>query len=75
MNTMEEVEECIQDIENQLDQRLSESMEIDIGNTGTEGEDKAQNRIGAKEEEKDVKHIDAAGVVKEDNAKNEEEAS
>ena len=75
MNAMDEAEERIQDIENLFDQRQSESMEIDIGNTGTEGEDEAQDRIGAKEEEKDVKRIDAAGAVKEGDAKNEEEAS
>jgi len=72
---MDEAEERIQNIENLFDQRQSESMEIDIGNTGTEREDEAQDRIGAKEEEKDVKRIDAAGAVKEGDAKNEEEAS
>jgi len=50
-------------------------MGIEIRNTGTEGEEKAQDRLGAKEEGKDVKSIDVAGAVKEGNAKNEEEAS
>jgi len=75
MNTMEEVKPRIQDIENQFHQRQSESMEINIGNTSTEGEDEAQNRIGARKEQQDVKGIDTAGAVKKGDAKNEEQAS
>jgi hypothetical protein len=54
MNAMEEVAERIQDSDNQFDQRQSESMEIDIVKTGTEGQDEAQAGIRAKEEVKDV---------------------
>jgi hypothetical protein len=50
-------------------------MEIDLRNTGTAGEDEAQDTIGALEEGVDVKHMEMAGVVKEGNAENEEEAS
>jgi hypothetical protein len=71
MNAMEEVEERFQEIENLFDQRVLENMEIDIGNSRTEGEDEEQDRIAVKEEEKDVKCIDAAGTVKDDDGQNE----
>jgi hypothetical protein len=74
MNGMDEAEECIKDIENLFNQRRSESIEMDIGNTCTEGEDETANSIGAKVEVKDVKRIDMAGRGKEGDAKNEEEA-
>jgi hypothetical protein len=75
MNAVDEAEERIQDIENLFDQRQSESMAFNTSIIGTEGEDVAQERIGAKEEEKDVQCIDVAGEVKEGDANNQEEAS
>jgi hypothetical protein len=75
INAMDEVEKHIKDIENIFDQRWAESIKIEIGSTGTEGEQKGQHRIGAKEEGKYVKSIGVAGAVKEGNAKNEEEVS
>ena len=75
ITAIDELEECIQDIEDHFDHRQSEARDIDIGNTGTEWVGQAQNRTGTNEEGKDVKHIDTAGAGLEGDATNKEQGS
>lgn len=75
MTAIDELEECIQDLEDHFNDRWSEGRDIDMGNTGTETVGQAQDRMGTTEEGKDAKRIDTAGAGLEGDATNEEQGS